>query len=92
VKLEVRRASDDDLGPLVAAFGSRHFFGDCLARQGGGDGVLLVAWLDGRPVGDVFLARHPAEEPRSAAGFRASPGSSTWRWPASSSGAASAPP
>jgi GNAT superfamily N-acetyltransferase len=62
--VEVRRASGADLGPLVAVFGgSRHFFGDCLARQRDGDGVLLVAWLDGRPVGDVFLARHPAEEP-----------------------------
>ena len=63
MKLEVRRASGADLGPLVAAFGSRHFFGDCLTRQGAGDGVLLVAWLEGRPVGDVFLARHPADEP-----------------------------
>lgn len=63
MKLEVRRASDADLGPLVAAFGSRHFFGDCLARQGVGDGVLLVARLDERPVGDVFLACHPADEP-----------------------------
>jgi GNAT superfamily N-acetyltransferase len=61
--LEVRRASGADLGPLGAVFGgSRHFFGDCLAREEG-DGVLLVAWLDGRPVGDVFLARHEAREP-----------------------------
>jgi GNAT superfamily N-acetyltransferase len=61
--VEVRRASGADLGPLVAAFGSRHFFGGCLARPGGGDGVLLIAWLDGRPVGDVFLARDLADEP-----------------------------
>jgi GNAT superfamily N-acetyltransferase len=60
---EVRQASDADLGPLVAAFGSRHFFGDCLRRQRSGDGVLLVAWLDGRPVGDVFLALDPDGEP-----------------------------
>ncbi len=25
--------------------------------------MLLVAWLDGRPVGDVFLECEPAEEP-----------------------------
>jgi GNAT superfamily N-acetyltransferase len=25
--------------------------------------VLLLAWLDGRPVGDVFLATEPADEP-----------------------------
>ena len=61
--VEVRRACEADLGRLVAAFGSRHFFGDCLARQRGGDGVLLVAWLDGLLVGDVFLALDPAGEP-----------------------------
>ena len=32
--VEVRRASDADLGPLVAVFGSRHCFGDCLAGSG----------------------------------------------------------
>jgi GNAT superfamily N-acetyltransferase len=62
-RVEVRRASGADLEPLVAVFGSRDFFGDCLARQRRGDGVLLVAWRDGRPVGDVFLARDPADEP-----------------------------
>ena len=63
-ELEVRRGSDADLDALVAVFrGERSFFGDCLAKQQAGGGVLLVAWLDGRPVGDVFLDRDPAEEP-----------------------------
>jgi GNAT superfamily N-acetyltransferase len=49
----------------VAVFrGERSFFGDCLAKQRAGGGVLLVAWLDGWPVGDVFLDRGPAEEPQ----------------------------
>jgi hypothetical protein len=40
--MEIRWASDGDLGALVAALGQRHVFADCLARQRGG-GVLLVA-------------------------------------------------
>jgi GNAT superfamily N-acetyltransferase len=61
--MEIRRAVDTDLAALVAVLGQRHFFTDCLARQRGGGGVLLVAWLDGRPVGDVFLSWEPADEP-----------------------------
>jgi GNAT superfamily N-acetyltransferase len=63
-ELEIRRGSDADLDALVAVFrGERFFFGDCLVKQRAGGGVLLVAWLDGWPVGDVFLDRGPAEEP-----------------------------
>jgi ribosomal protein S18 acetylase RimI-like enzyme len=61
--MEIRRASDGDLSALVAVLGQRHFFADCLARQRGGHGVLLVAWFDGRPVGDVLLSWEPADEP-----------------------------
>ena len=62
--MEIRPASAADLEPLVAVFGSeRRFFGECLAGQAAGGGVLLVAWLDGWPVGDVFLRCDPAEEP-----------------------------
>jgi predicted N-acetyltransferase YhbS len=61
--MEIRRASDGDLSALVAVLGQRHFFADCLARQRSGHGVLLVAWFDGRPVGDVFLSWEPADEP-----------------------------
>jgi len=61
--LEVRSASDDDLAMLVAALGERHWFADRLARQQRGGGVVLAAWLDGRPVGEVFLECEPAKEP-----------------------------
>jgi GNAT superfamily N-acetyltransferase len=61
--MEVREASEADLAALVAVLGQRHFFTDRLARRHGGGGVLLAAWLDGRPVGDVFVDCGPAEEP-----------------------------
>jgi GNAT superfamily N-acetyltransferase len=63
-KAEVRPASDADLAAVVAVLGQRDFFTDRLARQQGGGGVLLVAWVDGHPVGDVFLACEQAEEPK----------------------------
>jgi GNAT superfamily N-acetyltransferase len=62
-EMEVRRASGADLGPLTEVLGQRHFFTDCLARQQRGGGVLLVAWFEGRPAGDVFLECGPAGEP-----------------------------
>jgi GNAT superfamily N-acetyltransferase len=62
-KAEIRPGSAADLAALVAALGQRHFFTDHLARQRDGGAVLLVAWLDGRPVGDVFLECGPAAEP-----------------------------
>jgi GNAT superfamily N-acetyltransferase len=62
-KVEIRPGSAADLAALVAVLGQRHFFTDRLARQQRGGGVLLVAWLDGRPAGDVFLECEPADEP-----------------------------
>ena len=62
-KVEVRTASDAELATLVAVLGERHWFTDRLTRQQRGGGVLLVAWLDGRPVGEVFLECEPANEP-----------------------------
>jgi len=60
--MEIRPAAADDLERLGAVFGSeRRFFADCLAGQEAGGGVLLVAWVDGWPVGDVFLSRDPDE-------------------------------
>jgi GNAT superfamily N-acetyltransferase len=62
--MKIRPASAGDLEPLGAVFASeRGFFADCLARQEAGSGVLLVAWLDGWPAGDVFLNLGPADEP-----------------------------
>ena len=62
-KAEIRPASDAELATLVGVLGERHWFTDRLARQQRGGGVLLVAWLDGRPVGEVFLEYEPATEP-----------------------------
>jgi GNAT superfamily N-acetyltransferase len=62
-KAEIRPASDAELATLVAVLGERHWFTDRLARQQRGGGVLLVAWLDGRPAGEVFLECEPAKEP-----------------------------
>jgi GNAT superfamily N-acetyltransferase len=62
-KVEIRPGSFADLATLVAVLGERHWFTDRLARQQRGGGVLLVAWLDGRPVGEVFLECEPATEP-----------------------------
>jgi GNAT superfamily N-acetyltransferase len=49
--------------PDRLAWADADFVGDCLERQRDEDGVLLVAWLDGRLAGDVFLVRGPADEP-----------------------------
>jgi GNAT superfamily N-acetyltransferase len=62
-KAEIRPASDAELATLVAVLGERHWFTDRLARQQRGGGVVLVAWLDGRPVGEVFLECEAAKEP-----------------------------
>ena len=47
----------------MAAFGQEWVFADYLDRQRRGLGDLLVAWADGRPVGDVFLWRAPSDQP-----------------------------
>jgi GNAT superfamily N-acetyltransferase len=62
-KAEIRPASDAELATLVAVLGGRRWFTDRLARQQRGGGVLLVAWLEGRPVGEVFLECEAAKEP-----------------------------
>jgi GNAT superfamily N-acetyltransferase len=62
-EVEIRPGSADDLTVLVAVLGERHWFTDRLAHQRRGGGVLLVAWLEGRPVGEVFLDCKPAPEP-----------------------------
>jgi GNAT superfamily N-acetyltransferase len=62
-KLMIRRASAGDLPALSRALGQRYFFADRLQRQEEGRGVLLVAWLDGVPVGDVYVWLEEPEEP-----------------------------
>jgi GNAT superfamily N-acetyltransferase len=61
--VEIRSGSDADLDALVAVLGQRHYFTDHLARQQDGRGVLLVAWLAGRPVGNGSLSWEPADHP-----------------------------
>jgi GNAT superfamily N-acetyltransferase len=61
--LDIRPGSAADLAALVAALEERHWFSERLDRQQQGGGVVLVAWLDGRPVGDVYLDCEPAKEP-----------------------------
>lgn len=62
--LEIRPGSAADLAALVAVLEQRDFFADRLARQHQGRGVLLVAWLGDRPVGDAYLLREPADVPK----------------------------
>jgi GNAT superfamily N-acetyltransferase len=55
--LRIRPATGADLPALVGAFGDEHFF----QSRDPAAGVLLVAWLDGRPVGDVWLSWTPSD-------------------------------
>jgi hypothetical protein len=69
---------------LTDCLGQCEYFADRLARQDRGEGVVLVAWLDGRAVGDVYLWCAPVYEPEicehlttrewTRPGFRASGG------------------
>ncbi|WP_211770140.1 GNAT family N-acetyltransferase [Kutzneria sp. CA-103260] len=52
----------DEAPALVAAGGQAGYIADRLARQAADHGVLLAAWLDGRPVGCVYLWLEDAEE------------------------------
>jgi len=61
--LHIRAARPTDLAALTRSLGQRPFFVDRLARQETGRGLLLTAWHDDRPVGDVYLWLEPAEEP-----------------------------
>jgi ribosomal protein S18 acetylase RimI-like enzyme len=61
--VEIRPARPADLALLVGTFGDEDFFTDRLARQQRGLGILLTAWSDGSPLGDVYLWLEPADEP-----------------------------
>ena len=61
--LEIRVANKGDLDALVSAMGQREFFIDRIGRTRQRAGVLLVAWLDGAVVGDVYLYCEVQEEP-----------------------------
>ena len=62
VDVTVMPATVGQLPDVVASLGQREYFSDRLDRQGRGEGVLLVAWLDDQPVGDIY--RHADHHPR----------------------------
>ncbi len=61
--LTIRAATRADHAALVAAFGQADYFSDRLGRSRHGLGDVLVAFLGGVPVGDLYLWREPLEEP-----------------------------
>lgn len=61
--LAVLPADPGRLEDLVAALGQREYFTDRFTRQNCGKGVVLLAWLEGQVVGDVFLWCASADEP-----------------------------
>src|SRR3954462_3459898 len=67
--VEIRPATKTDLDALVGAFGQRTLFADRIGRTRQNAGELLVAWNDGRPVGDVYLWCEVLEEPELRAAF-----------------------
>lgn len=63
VDLRIRPADpDNDLDVLVQELGQQDFFNDRISRQKTGHGVLLIAWLRDRPIGDAYLWMEAAEE------------------------------
>lgn len=72
-KLEVQPATAEDIPSLAEAFQQENYFSDRLTCHQRGDGELLVAWLEGVPVANVFLRFEPADEPELREMFGASP-------------------
>lgn len=60
--MNVDEATAADLERLGDALGNKEFFADRYRRQKDSKGMLFIAWLDGQPVGDVYLWLEPAEE------------------------------
>jgi GNAT superfamily N-acetyltransferase len=61
--LHIRPARSTDLAALTGELGQGPYFVDRLSRQQAGRGLLLTAWRDDHPIGDVYLWLEPAEEP-----------------------------
>jgi GNAT superfamily N-acetyltransferase len=72
-RITIRPATRADLTALVAALGQPQFFADRLGRARHNGGDLLVAWLDGVPVGNVFLWCEALEEPELREAFPDAP-------------------
>jgi ribosomal protein S18 acetylase RimI-like enzyme len=62
VDVQIRPARVADLAILTGTFGDDDFFEDRLARQRAGRGVLLSAWADEKPIGDVYVWLEAADE------------------------------
>lgn len=69
----VRPAVPDDVDGLIAAMGQAEFFRDRMRRQVSGRGVMLVALVGDRFVGDVFLSYETPAEPEIAARLDGTP-------------------
>src|SRR5213078_2132988 len=59
---DVRPATEADLPALVASLEQPRYFADRLVRQRHGLGALLVAWVDGMAVGDIYLRLEGPDE------------------------------
>lgn len=60
--VSVSKACYSDLAPLSRALGHDDYFAERFERQKNDQGALFIAWLDGEPVGDLYLWLEPAEE------------------------------
>jgi ribosomal protein S18 acetylase RimI-like enzyme len=60
--IEIRPAEQADLGLLIETFGDEEFFTDRLARQQATRGILLTAWTQQDPIGDLYIWLEPADE------------------------------
>jgi predicted N-acetyltransferase YhbS len=72
-RLEIRSAKRPDYPALVAAFGEPQYFADRIGRARHDLGELLVGWVDGVPVGSVYLWCETLEEPELRAEFPDAP-------------------
>jgi GNAT superfamily N-acetyltransferase len=59
---DIRSADPAGLEALIQVMDQEPFFRDRFDRHQQGRGHLLIAWLDGCPIGDVYLWLEPAEE------------------------------
>ncbi|WP_327006936.1 GNAT family N-acetyltransferase [Dactylosporangium sp. NBC_01737] len=61
--MKIDLATEADLPALVADMPQQELLAERLLRQSRGDGQLLVARVNRRPIGMVYLWREPADEP-----------------------------
>ncbi len=72
-RLTIKPATRADHPALVAALGQPAYFADRLGRARHNGGDLLIAWIDGAPVGDVYLWCETLEEPELRAAYPHAP-------------------